>query len=507
MRRLREMARPLLALLSLAVVGVLVGGYILSQQTSFRAPSWLPWVGEDVYVVNAQFSAAQAVVPSQGQPVNVAGVRIGLVGDVTLKDGRAVIAMDLEPKYSAVYRDARITLRPRTPLKDMYLALDPGTPQAGKVPEGGTIPVAQTEPDVSADELLNGLDRDTRASLQMLLQAAGTGFGTNSDGQPDPTQVAALRSALQQFSPLAKDTRAVNEAVVARREALSSAVHSLSQIGTELGGVDQLLSGWVSHSDRALTVLSDHGDDLRAALDAFPGALRQTSVALSASEELSTQTARATRGLSGFATGLAPALTSLRALAQQTLPTVRDDLRPAFREIGPSVQRLRIGAAALPRTLPALSDSAGVLRRFLQALSNEPGGKGDSYLFWSAWLAHNASSATGLQDANGPIGRTLPLLTCPQLEALAQVEAGNETLGALIKLSNLPDRFKLCPNQTATVIPGVGGVTGASGASGATGEATPAAGTPTDTDPDAATPPPADTTTTASARVATGVTR
>ena len=482
--------KPLAPLFALAAIGILVGGYILSQQTSFRAPSWLPWVGEGVYVVNAQFSAAQAVVPSQGQPVNVAGIRVGLVGDVTLKDGRAVIRMDLdEPRKTTVHRDARITLRPRTPLKDMYLALDPGTPAAGAIPEGGTLPVAQTQPDVSGDELLNSLDRDTRASLQLLLQAAGTGFGANADGQPDPNQVKALRSAFKQFAPLAKDTRTVNEAVLDRREALSSAVHSLSQIGTELGSVDQLLAGWVTHSDQALTVFADQADDLRAALDAFPGALRETSAALAASEDLSTQTQRATRGLSGFATGLAPALQSLRTLARETLPTVRDDIRPSAREIGPSVARLRAGSTALPTTLPALQDTAGVLRRFLQALSAEPGGKGDSYLFWSAWLAHNASSATGLQDAHGPIGRTLPLFTCPQLEALAQIEGSNPTLGALIQLSNLPDRFAVCPNQTP-LFGSPTGTSGASGASGATGSAIPdPAGPPVETAPSETAPP------------------
>ncbi len=468
-RTILDAIRPLALLFGLAAVGLVVGGYILSQQTSFKLPGWLPLVGEEVYAVNAEFSAANAVVPSQGQPVNIAGVRVGLVGAVTLKDGRAVIRMDIEPKRGPVYRDARITLRPRTPLKDMYLALEPGSRRSGAIPEGGTLPVARTTPDVSADELLSGLDRDSRAALQMLLQAAGTAFGTNADGRPDPRQVASLRTALQQFSPLAKDTRAVNEAVVDRREALASAVHSLSQIGTELGEVDELLASWVSNSDRALAVLSDNGDALRDALDAFPGALRETSSALAASEELSVQTTRATRGLSGFATSLAPALQSLRTLARGTLPTVRDDLRPAVREIGPSVARLRTGAAALPRTLPPLAETTGVLRRFLQALSAEPD-KGDSYLFWSAWLAHNGASAVGLQDAHGPIGRTLPLLTCPQLEALAQVEAGNDTLGALIKLTNLPDRFKLCANQTPLLgATGSTGTTGASGSTGATG--------------------------------------
>ena len=36
--------------------------------------------------------------------------------------------------FSTTGEDASVLLRPRTPLKDMYLALNPGTPTAGAVP-------------------------------------------------------------------------------------------------------------------------------------------------------------------------------------------------------------------------------------------------------------------------------------------------------------------------------------------------------------------------------------
>ena len=51
----------------------------------------------------------------------------------------------------------------------MFFELDPGTRSAGEVEEGGTIPLANTAPDVNLDEILDALDTDTQAYLRLLL--------------------------------------------------------------------------------------------------------------------------------------------------------------------------------------------------------------------------------------------------------------------------------------------------------------------------------------------------
>ncbi len=105
----------------------------------------------------------------QGQSVDVAGVQVGQVGGVSLKDGRAVVTMNIYTKYRPIYRNATVLLRPRTPLKDMYLELDPGTPAPARYPTGGMLPVASTSPDVNVEEILSTLDADTRNYLLLLL--------------------------------------------------------------------------------------------------------------------------------------------------------------------------------------------------------------------------------------------------------------------------------------------------------------------------------------------------
>src|SRR5436189_5815337 len=164
--------RDFLALFFMALVAIGVTSYILSQER-FHLPKWVPAIGSDFYKLNVELQTGQAVVPGQGQTVNIAGVKVGDVQSVHLKNGVAIVSVQMDRKYAPVYRNAHVLLRPKTGLKDMYLALDPGTKDAGSLASGGTIAVANTLPDMNPDEVLAQLDSDTRAYLQVLGGAGG----------------------------------------------------------------------------------------------------------------------------------------------------------------------------------------------------------------------------------------------------------------------------------------------------------------------------------------------
>src|SRR5205085_7671462 len=128
------------------------------------------------YAVNAEFAQASAVTSGQGQTIDIAGVTVGQVGGVTVQDGRAVVKMNIYKRYEPIYRNATVLLRPRTPLKDMYLALDPGTKPTGAIPEGGTLSADATAPTVDLDQILASLDSDTRSYLLLLLGGGAQAF-------------------------------------------------------------------------------------------------------------------------------------------------------------------------------------------------------------------------------------------------------------------------------------------------------------------------------------------
>jgi phospholipid/cholesterol/gamma-HCH transport system substrate-binding protein len=187
---IRRNMRDFIAILFVALLGGAVAFYVLSNQR-FNLPAWVPGIGSDFYTVRADLPSAQAVVPGQGQTVNIAGVSVGDIGNVELRDGRAVVELKIEPKYAPIYRDASALLRSKTGLKDMYVALDPGSRSAGELPEGGRVELSSTLPDVNPDEILAELDGDTRAYLQILLNAGGQAFTDSQEPRRKPQQSAA----------------------------------------------------------------------------------------------------------------------------------------------------------------------------------------------------------------------------------------------------------------------------------------------------------------------------
>ena len=68
-------------------------------------------------------------MPGLGEPVLVAGVHVGEIAGTSLANGQGVIHMDIDPaKLPHLYRDATAELVPNTPLKDMQVDIQPGTP-------------------------------------------------------------------------------------------------------------------------------------------------------------------------------------------------------------------------------------------------------------------------------------------------------------------------------------------------------------------------------------------
>src|SRR4051812_26052547 len=124
-RHVRPYLGHALALTGIVALALAVTGYIaVHQRVRF------PW--EHERTILAEFSSAQAVTPGQGQTVNVAGVKVGEIGEVRLEQGHAVVELKIDSnELGPVYRNAHLLLRPKTGLNDMSVALEPGTPEQG----------------------------------------------------------------------------------------------------------------------------------------------------------------------------------------------------------------------------------------------------------------------------------------------------------------------------------------------------------------------------------------
>jgi phospholipid/cholesterol/gamma-HCH transport system substrate-binding protein len=437
-----------IAVLVVAAIGVTA--YILEHQPSFV-------FGQTYYQVRAPFATAAAVTSGQGQAVTIAGVQVGQVGGVSLQNGQAVVTMNIYKRYAPIYRNATVLLRPRTPLKDMYLELDPGTRSAGRVPNGGSLSAASTQPDVDLSEILSSLDSDTRNYLVLLLSAGAQAFhdpGSGKGPAPSPAAVADLRSTLKRFEPLDRDTKRFAALLATRRANIRRAIHNLNLVTNAFGGVEGQLASLIRASDTNFSAIAANDAQLQQTLTEFPPTLRQSIATLNKVRGFANASTTTLQELQPFARDLGPALKASRPLFRDTTPVIAHQLRPFSVAVQPLAQTLAAGAPKLKATIPALSSSIGVLNSLFNELAHQPGKSQQSYLFWGSWLAHIADSLVSTQDANGAVLQGIFMNTCAGLSFYEkQIEPGSEPVGVILDLLNAPDVDKL-PGVTASPIPG-----------------------------------------------------
>jgi len=437
MRAVRKHLGDAGAIVGLVVIAAIVSAVILANQR-LALPGWVPGLGEEVRVLEAELASAQAVTPGQGQTVNVAGVEVGEISGVRLADGKAIVSMKLRDDAEIpVYRDASVLLRPKTGLKDMVAELTPGTRAAGPLAEGRRIPIGQTLPDVNLDEILAALDGDTRDYLVMLLSNGGRALGPNG---------RALGQAIRRFEPTARDTRRVAEGLATRRRNLRRVVHNFSLLVQELGGKDDQLAEFVESSNAVFASLARQDAALRATLEQLPGTLDATRSALARTTSLADELGPTLQALRPGARALGPALRETRPFLRATTPVIQDEIRPFVRSARPAVQALRPAARDLAGLSPDLTASFRVVNRLFNTLAfNPPGEREEGFLFWLSWVNHLGPAVFATQDAHGPIRRGLVVVSCSTLGILDSVVKANPQLGVLTQLLALPPRDQICP--------------------------------------------------------------
>jgi phospholipid/cholesterol/gamma-HCH transport system substrate-binding protein len=410
--------RFLVVIAVLGTTGLAASAYLLFKQ---RVP--VPF--QDVYTVKAEFTSADAIVGGLGQPVNVVGVKVGQVTGAKLVDGRAVVTLEIKrDKVARLYRDATAVIEPITPLDDMQIELDPGTPAARPLGKDGVLGVNQTAPPVPLSDLMRTLDGDTRGFLTSLIASLGTGVG---DRGPD------TRRMLRALGPTTHQAGQIARAAAGRRAALSRLVHNLARV-TKAASEDRQLASLVAAGNQTLETIADHEAPLRRALEGLPPTLAVTRSTLTRLEPFARNLDPALRALLPSVRALPSTLAVLKPFSAEAATTLRRDVRPFVRDASPLVRKLAPSVAALTPGLPRLTRSFQILDYTANelAFNPDPGGKNQGFLFWLAWGLHNFDSVISLGDAHGGIGRAQVIANCYGVQEIQQLRA-------------ILDLFQVCP--------------------------------------------------------------
>ncbi|HWF53220.1 MAG TPA: MlaD family protein [Solirubrobacteraceae bacterium] len=406
--RSRANLRFLAIFVLLGGLGIIATAYLLSMERLA-----LPF--QSFYRVNARFTEANGLVAGLGQPVTVAGVNVGEVTGVKLVDGVAQATLQIQhSQVPRVYANATAVLQPITPLGDLEINLQPGSPPAARLYHGATIGVGATTSPVPLSDLLSSLDGDTRTFLSSLIGSLAQ--GTAGRGP-------AIRGMLRALGPTVQEVGAISHQIARRNTDLAQLVHNIGTVATA-ASQDRRLASVVVAGNQTLHAIAAQDAPLKEAIAQFPSTFTLARTALTRIEPFAQQLAPTLHSLLPAAARLPATLTALRPFAASAAHALQHDIEPFVRAAEPVVKPLVSTTPTLVSTTPKLSQSFQVLQYLTNELAYDPqpGGTDQGFLFWASWAMHNFDSIISVGDANGGIGRAEVLLNCGGLQYVPTIQ-------------------------------------------------------------------------------------
>jgi phospholipid/cholesterol/gamma-HCH transport system substrate-binding protein len=297
------------------------------------------------YTVHATFANANGLQP--GSLVRIAGVNVGTVTAVSTEPGcksasttqtacqAADVTMNITNQGLPIHDDATFAIRPRIFLEgNFFVDVSPGTPEAPVANDNHTFPIQQGVEPVQFDQVLTGLQDNTRQNLQTLLQQYGKAV---KEGGP------SFNKSIQYWLP------AYEYSSIVAHDALGIEPHDLSNYIAAQGQV----SGAIDTHPRNLENLIT---DFNTTANAF--ARENTSL-----EQTVAQLPRTLSAAMPAFNALNAAFPPLRTLARALIPGVKstgpmvDASLPFVTQLNDLVQpsELRGLTADLRPTVPALA--------------------------------------------------------------------------------------------------------------------------------------------------------
>ncbi|WP_320670035.1 MlaD family protein [Patulibacter defluvii] len=343
---------PFLLVLFMIGCALIAGWYMFRQQK-------VQWFWQDTQDVKVAFDDVKGVQPGQ-QDVRLAGVSIGLIKDAQVgKDGKAVLTLSLEKKYGDIYKNARMRLRPVTPLQDMYVSIETrGTPSAGKLAGDDVLALQRTASPVDISRVLNTFDPDTRTRLASLLTDMGKGLGDHGD---------ELRRSFVALAPFLQAADRLTGAMADRRREIARVVHNLGQLTAAVNTRDQQLSSLIQQGNGTLAELAQHDSTLSATLAELPPTMTQMRSSFGELRAAEDELDPALRSLRPVAEKLKPGLEALQEVSRDAMPALRA-LQPAMTQLRPLAEDLQPTSVALKDAFARLAPTTPRLDRATQKI-------------------------------------------------------------------------------------------------------------------------------------------
>jgi phospholipid/cholesterol/gamma-HCH transport system substrate-binding protein len=347
-----ELERSRGGLIALAVLIVMVVVALVVLISGLQVS--LPW--DNTYTVRVAVDSAKGVVAGK-QQVRISGFPVGKITGSELVGGRPVLTLQLDGQYAPLYRNAEVRLRPKTPLDDLYLdVISRGTPSAGALGSGDTLPALRTIAPVDIGQVLDAFDTPTRARLKQLIDGTGTGLNGNN-----------LRAALIALAPFLNAAQRLTSELQVRSAETAQLIHNFRLLTDALNARDTQLHQLVSSGAQTVTQLAAEEQPLGQVIAELPPTLQQLLPAFSTLDTTANQLDPALDQLRPAARAMPSGLAALRTFSVQAQPALTA-LRKALPSLSALVTALAPTAAGLQRDFSLLTPEAPQLDHVTSAI-------------------------------------------------------------------------------------------------------------------------------------------
>ena len=351
--------------------------------------------------------SSEASQLSPGADARIAGIRVGKVTTVGASEDTVDAEVELDRAFAPLASDAKAIVRTKTLLGEGFIELTPGTADAPKLADGGTLPSSQVERAEQIDRVVGTFDEPTRTAFKTFLG----GLAKSLEGRGED-----LNNAMGSIAPATEDVDSLVSVMDNQRHALKGLIRDTATTFDAIGGQEAALREIMEAGEQVFSATAARNREITSTVRSFPGLLRGLRATLIAGRATSDEAAPVLRALRP----VAPAIRPVFERATKLAPKVEN----AFHEVLPVIGAARTGIPAGTRMIdavgpmidslyPAARELVPVLD-FLQLYRNEA---------VAAFV--NAASATqgSVKKGSGPplhYVRGIPMLTPEQIYGFSE---------------------------------------------------------------------------------------
>lgn len=357
----------------------------------------------------------------QGSLVQVAGVPVGEVTDLKLRDDDRVQALlKLDSAEGPIGQDARAAIASRNLLGEKYVNLTAGD-RRRPLESGATLAADRVQQSVDLDQVLDVLAPDARAKVSVLISEVGAGL---------TGQGANLNSFLRQFpASLDKATQLLDQ-VVGDNRSLGDVVERSDRFIATLARERRTLVGLVDTAGRASESVAAKRAELIQTLERAPGTLAALRGTLAEVRATAGPLGEGARAISAAAPALTDTLDAVEPFRRNATPALRElraaapaltrlgrQATPVVRRANPTLESLRgfsTSLAPVTRTLDVMIDDLmAALHGWSRAIQARDG---ISHMFRAKVMVNPESLNSVITRLTGPETRKKTTTSPPRRE-------------------------------------------------------------------------------------------